>query len=392
MVVLHHTTFVHFGLQADTAPEKWSNLTTGLLASTRWMNMGVPLFFVISGYCISAAADRARRSPYSVRSYFARRFRRIYPPLWIAIMVSALSFALTDYLLFPGLLSSAPWSQFPPTWFSGWKWIGNLTLTESWRFHLVGDGRGYYLQQTWSLCYEEQFYVVTGLLLLVAPHKYFRASAVLTGILTLVACACRMLSINVSGFFFDGSWCMFAAGILVYYSINYATARQRSAGIALLVAGVAWAFSVAWIHSGSAFAFALLLLALHRWDAWLCSAKFLRPLKYCGTMCYSLYLVHQLPIKALSYGLYRLGIQTDVLTLLVTVPSCLTLSVFLGWGFYRAVERRFLNSPHANSEARAQHPHRAERSAGGSRQRKLNEVLAATNERFAVGSLVVSNQ
>ena len=49
---------------------------------------GVPIFFVISGYCISATADSARRKGLPARTYFWRRFRRIFPPYWIFLMAA----------------------------------------------------------------------------------------------------------------------------------------------------------------------------------------------------------------------------------------------------------------------------------------------------------------
>ena len=51
--------------------------------------IGVPLFFVISGYCIAAAAVNTVERGRSIRDFLIRRFRRIYPPLWIYLIASA---------------------------------------------------------------------------------------------------------------------------------------------------------------------------------------------------------------------------------------------------------------------------------------------------------------
>ena len=53
------------------------------LCSELWI--GVPMFFVISGYCIMASIDSSRRQQTSTIRFFLRRFRRIYPPYWIAL-------------------------------------------------------------------------------------------------------------------------------------------------------------------------------------------------------------------------------------------------------------------------------------------------------------------
>ena len=62
-------------------------------------------------------------------------------------------------------------------------------------------------------------------------------------------------------------------------------------------------------------------------------------------MCYSLYLVHQLPARAISAGFHRLGMNSDWAVLLITVPCCVAVSVLLAWVFHVAVEKRFLNVP-----------------------------------------------
>jgi len=51
--------------------------------------LGVPIFFVISGYCIGAAADRASRDSITWRTFAWRRVRRIFPPYLALLAVSA---------------------------------------------------------------------------------------------------------------------------------------------------------------------------------------------------------------------------------------------------------------------------------------------------------------
>jgi peptidoglycan/LPS O-acetylase OafA/YrhL len=59
-----------------------------VLATKMWV--GVPLFFVISGYCIVAAAvASAARRPRPMRAFLSRRCLRIYPPLWVYLAMTA---------------------------------------------------------------------------------------------------------------------------------------------------------------------------------------------------------------------------------------------------------------------------------------------------------------
>jgi len=69
--------------------------------------IGVALFFVVSGFCIrlpmarALAADPAARL--DVRRYLSRRARRILPPYWLAIPVSILAGALSPIGLLRGV-------------------------------------------------------------------------------------------------------------------------------------------------------------------------------------------------------------------------------------------------------------------------------------------------
>ena len=342
LVIVYHATLVHM----SSAPEPTGGgVAQALLGVTHTLNLGVALFFVISGYCITAAADNARRRQGSVRWYFVRRFRRIYPPFWIVVASSIAMFFLFDYGWAHPLLSRSPWAQLRPWWYSPSQWFGNLTLTETWRPYVFGSGRAHFPGQAWTLCYEEQFYLVTGLLLAFSARRFF-AGAVFVSVATIaVGIASRSAGFPILGFFFDGSWLLFAAGVLVYYQINYASAAQaRIAQVVLLLAiplGI-WLSPIPGSIVG--FTFAAALPMMYAFDNRISVAAALKPLKYCGDMCYSLYLVHQIPVKAVSTALRDAGIVSPWATLLVTVPASVIVSVVLGWTFHVVVERRFLNS------------------------------------------------
>jgi len=62
-------------------------------------------------------------------------------------------------------------------------------------------------------------------------------------------------------------------------------------------------------------------------------------------MCYSLYLVHELIVKAVSTALWDSGVRSAVATLAVGTPVSLALSILAGAICYQTIERRFLNTP-----------------------------------------------
>jgi peptidoglycan/LPS O-acetylase OafA/YrhL len=356
LVVLHHATiYAPAYRQAERGEAVPDGVASWLVAASTRLWVGVPLFFVISGYCISATADSTRRRPRALPTYFRRRFRRIYPPYWVLLGLLCLLVIVLERLV-PGWLADDYGGIPPPGRLSVGQWVGNLTLTESWRYHVAGGRLGYLNAMAWTLCYEEQFYAVVGLLLLAASRRFFLGAAVVTA----ATVGLRLLVSNpaaLDGFFCDGYWLHFAAGILVYYRVNYAAGWRARGSNLLLLAGLLWFgwnnFPIRHAHSSVgeggvvAFGFALALSLLHPADRWLASARLSRPLLFCGQICYSLYLVHWPVVKVVGHGLYLLGVRGDGPTVLLTVPLTVAASVLLAWLFWRLCERRFLNAPEA---------------------------------------------
>jgi peptidoglycan/LPS O-acetylase OafA/YrhL len=347
-VIGYHSTLV-FISSAPTPSGTADSVAAWVISLLNFGHVGVPMFFVISGYCITAAAEAVRQGRRDVGTFFVRRFRRIYPPFWIVVVASVAFFVSVDVVLWPRLLSEEPWMQPRPWWYSGWQWLGNLTLTETWRHHVIGDGRAHFPGQAWTLCYEEQFYGVVGLLMLGSRRYFFGGVTVVSGG-TLLAVA--VAPTWISGFFFDGSWLTFAAGVLVYRTLTYSPGTRSR----LVATGLLLAFAVASaklpIPGGTvAFVFSSLLLWLHRWDGH-ASARWIAPFMYCGQMCYSLYLVHQLLVKAVTQAAWYSGVQSATATLLVTVPLAFAVSIAVGRVCFTLVEQRFLNTPVSNPSRR----------------------------------------
>ena len=299
---------------------------------------------MISGYCIAAAADNSRARRDHIGTYFVRRFRRIYPPYWIMVVCTIAAFFLLDYGWRAPLLSREPWPQYRPTWFSPTQWLGNLTLIETWRHHIFGNIRGHFIGQAWTLCYEEQFYFVTGMVLLVSRRWFFPGIA----LVSVATAAVAVWGGPIDGFFFDGSWLLFAAGVAVFYRLRYASGFWAVALDALLFLAAIplslW-FPVPIYGAVVGFVFAAALPWLYKFDRQVAASSALKPLLVCGQMCYSLYLVHQIPVKAVTTALHRNGATGALSTLFVVIPVAVGVSVGLGWLFHVAVERKFLNSP-----------------------------------------------
>ncbi|WP_458405513.1 acyltransferase family protein [Methanobrevibacter sp.] len=61
------------------------------------LNLAVPCFFVVSGYLITASALKN-----DLKTFFKKRFARIYPAYFVCLLVTALIFALISYTLVIG--------------------------------------------------------------------------------------------------------------------------------------------------------------------------------------------------------------------------------------------------------------------------------------------------
>jgi peptidoglycan/LPS O-acetylase OafA/YrhL len=226
------------------------------------------------------------------------------------------------------------------------QWFGNLTLTESWRWHITDGAQSSLLSPSWTLCYEEQFYAIVGVALLLTRRFLFATLAAVTALVLVSMVLLPRFGVSLDGLFLDGKWLMFASGALVYYIVNYA--RRGTAvwfTLPILLGGIYTASDPRELQGYlTAFVFALLTIGLSGWDQPLAQSRWLRPLRYCGEMCYSLYLVHWPTVTIVSWAFNLLGIRNPFVVLGVGLPLCIGAAVALGRFFHVWIERRFLNA------------------------------------------------
>lgn len=104
---------------------------------------GVPVFFVISGYLISASFERSK----DIKNYFTNRFLRIYPGLWSCILLTVITASIVGKINFL--------SPQAPVWLVS-QFIG-VIYTPAFLSHY---GFGSYNGALWTIPIELQFYVV----------------------------------------------------------------------------------------------------------------------------------------------------------------------------------------------------------------------------------------
>ncbi|MBD1365888.1 acyltransferase [Mucilaginibacter sp. ZT4R22] len=276
--------------------------------------LGVPVFFVISGYCIFIAIGHTK----TAGQFIVRRFFRIFPAYWFSLFVVALAVAF--YLLVTGINSVTVIPRTVP------GILATLTLLTD-PFSEIHTVNGVY----WSLTYEVFFYVVVYLVILL-NNRYWLP--VIIGI-TLIAAA---LPVQQHGFlFWMRNWPVFSFGIALYYIIH--NRQQLYWGLLLFVVSITGIIAINDYppYYILCFATGLLIIANSRWP--LGENALSKP----GDYSYGIYLLH-IPVCCNILSYYRgEAIQNNILFNITFDVVMLIIVVLLSALVYNYIEKPFIN-------------------------------------------------
>lgn len=343
--------------------------------TTQVLNIGVQMFFVLSGYVLAlpfASYYRGRGKAVSLKRYLLRRLTRLEPPYIVALVLFFFLKLGSHHGSFANLL---------PHLGASVGYVHNLLYAKPSEIDFVA----------WSLEIEVQFYLLAPLLCLI----FLRSGSVWTRRVSLAVCC---LAWGGAASFFAGSprvelsllgqMPYFLAGLLLADTATSAKSAKAAVSseskrtalwdlvTVLLVAFLFFSIRVGWLlpYAGA------LTIAAAYWSAFR-SGMVLRILRTAivstiGGMCYSIYLLHNYVIAiggALTERLgagapfyVRLLVQAGLLGLLVLLVSAI---------FFALIERPCM---------RADWPQRLTRWAreciGGkaveNQRRRLPEVIA----------------
>lgn len=181
---------------------------------------GVPVFFFLSGFLISAAWER---NP-DIKSFFGNRFYRIFPGLWFCVLVSVLLVTILSIVLnikIPYFLLSA-WAFMQGTIFPQWnpsflEWFGTGVVNGS----------------LWTIPVEMSFYILLPLIYIFSQQRNISISKIFVSmmlfsfavfyalILSSPESDIQKLIIKIIGFSAIPWFGMFCAGVLVQKNINF---------------------------------------------------------------------------------------------------------------------------------------------------------------------------
>lgn len=260
--------------------------------------VGVDVFFVISGFLITAIIQREiQQGRFGYSSFYQRRIRRLFPALFVFLaftLLGGIAILLPSDLAVLGRTTAA--TVLFGSNFYLWRTSG----------YFEGTAELNPLLHTWSLAVEEQFYIGLPILLLFL-HRYanraLRPALILVGLLSLAVCVWAQPHRPTAVFFLAPfrAWelivgAALAVGIVPVLRLRWQRELVSTTGAALLAYSVlaiepgpgfpGWIATVpvlgaaALIHSGASGD-----SVLRRLLSW-------RPLVYVGLISYSLYLWH----------------------------------------------------------------------------------------------------
>jgi peptidoglycan/LPS O-acetylase OafA/YrhL len=288
-------------------------------------NLGVQIFFVLSGFVIAHSQRNARVNAAYLGNFALRRALRLDPAYWAALAL-AISFSVS------------PWGKwFPGLYIPTLKqiFINMFYLQEFLKSHrLVGA--------SWTLCYEVQFYLVLTILTGAAQSLARRARWAQWRPLLVLSMAIGVVSLLVTGGaispvpgLFTNLWFMFYLGVLACWSL------QRRISFAWF-----WIYSalttITLLHGWNAetvmaLATAIVILTVgyaEKLNTWLGNPI----IQFFGRISYSIYLLHGIIcIYLLEAGRKITG--TAALPALGWISLALGITFAASWFLYRFVER-----------------------------------------------------
>lgn len=218
IVVMHHAAFVlPWGEEEVAGSPVWSMLRTAVLNVLKF-GTGTPIFFALAGFLVMGTLERTAGRREKVLQSLWRRFRRIMPPYWLAIGLTALLLMTLERLGLQSLFGGGYALEFVSPWkLSKMQWLGNLTLIETWRPLISTDPEEIFTRVAWTLCYHEQFIFVAMLIGILAGSRW--RGSLIGFAFALTAVQVFLFDIGASfrakGLFLD-RWYLFGCGLIAW--------------------------------------------------------------------------------------------------------------------------------------------------------------------------------
>ena len=326
-VVLFH---IHLGSYRSLAITYQSIPKEVIAVVFEWGYLGVPIFFVLSGFVIAHSFRKVRVNMLFFRQFTIRRLVRLSPPYYMSIILF-----IAWGILYVILTKKS--FEFP-----------TLAQLVTHLFYVEGIfGYKLIIDVYWTLSIELQFYVAFCLLFGLSQwleKKYQLKNSreivfAISGLLGLLA-PLGSLSTSLGQVLFVYTWYGFLIGVFAYWAWQEGKIQQRIfySYLALLI--------VFFIGTKSAFTITCILTALsllqvgkyYKMESYLNW----RLLQYLGLISYSLYLTHGIvfyPVLTFVQDIMPRSLLTDILGIIILVG----VSIAFAGLFYSIVEKPSIN-------------------------------------------------
>jgi len=332
-------------------PQPWTPVRTGALAAIRKVNTlswsGVDLFFVLSGFLIVGILIDNRSATNYFRTFYIRRFFRIVP---LYAIVLALAACAID-------------------WRTDWKvYLAHLIFQQNTVVAFTGVWGLPWLEVTWSLAVEEQFYLLAPFIVRVVRPR--RLPAVLLGCIAaapicrlaiwaalpaalapaaaMTLLPCRMDALAVGGLI---AWAVrdpvWRRALADRRLISATGCGAGALGVVIpIAAGWAWPSTYVWTVGLSFIAMfygVVLVVFLRTPVERLAMSPVLRPLTAAGIGAYSIYLCHLAVRQAASAAM---PVRGDLMSWALYGAVLIGANAVVAVCCWMLVERRMIRRGH----------------------------------------------
>jgi len=254
--MLYHFVYLDSLFPSDTAFSSW------MKAATFYGHLGVPVFFVISGFVLPHSLEAAGYRLRNFRTFVAKRLVRLEPTYLLSLAIHLGLWAIASRL---PTFRGEPLQIEPGRLLSHLGYLSGLL------------GYQWYSENYWTLGIELQFYIVMALALplLIGTNPWWRWAAIVSLLGADFA--------QVPPTLFARYGALFALGIETFV-LRSPTRRSRGDAALAGAAVVVLTWSDGWVTAAAAAATAL-IIGFDVLPGW-------RPILWLGSISYSLYLFH----------------------------------------------------------------------------------------------------
>ena len=279
--------------------------------------LGVPAFFVISGYCVTLSGVKSKNA----NDFIIRRMFRIFPPFWISLIITFVVVVLHK------LIVGYNRTPLPHSFIEILESVFLLTSP----FSKTPPMNGVY----WSLTVEMFFYLMIYLMCFM-PRKLLIAFLIFISILSL-----NNNFSEIQGLFFLQYWPAFGIGAGIYFLTVKTPIEKILSLILLLINSISIVYS---IYPGGDKTPYLIITFLTAIIIFISEYINIRETRFSklGNYSFGVYLIHG-SIGVNLFGILKNKYIEENLAFDITLDIISYISVlFLAYYFYEIIEKKFI--------------------------------------------------